>query len=428
MFGNQYYHSIIRKYVIAFGNLFNDIVIQRLDKDGNRIQTIAVPLSYSPKDKYIARLRQDPNLDQDVAITLPRMGFEITSFNYAPERKLASTLRNINVPSEGSSTVSAQYVPVPYDITFSLYSFVKNTEDGTQILEQILPYFRPEFTTNVKIIPDMNISVDAPVILNSVSPEDLYEGDFQTRQALIHTLDFTLKGYMYGPIVNKGVITRAIANFYSDTENTQLIEKIVVTPAGTVIDTEGFGFSSSASSTVAYSPSVTNTHELRLFDNDESNFITLKTLDQMYENYTLRFPPNAGAPGEVLRSDGNGNLIWLGNEQGPFGPKSITIAFPTIEENLTLLKTNQSLPIARISSVLSTTGAGSVSFDIRYDTDRSGAGTEIKTGGFTATSNTVGETTTSLDNSIIGINNWVWLDITGISGIVKEFHITIDFT
>ena len=115
MLGHQYCHSIIRKYVIAFGNLFNDIVIQRFDKDGDRIQTIAVPLAYSPKEKFIVRLQQDPDLERDVAITLPRMGFEITSFNYAPERKLASTLRNIKVPSPGSSTVSTQYVPVPYD-------------------------------------------------------------------------------------------------------------------------------------------------------------------------------------------------------------------------------------------------------------------------------------------------------------------------
>ena len=244
MFGHQYYHSIIRKYVITFGNLFNDIVIQRFNSAGDRIQTIAVPLAYSPKEKFIVRLQQDPDIERDVAITLPRMGFEITSFNYAPERKLASSLRNIQVPSEGSSTVSVQYVPVPYDLTFSLYSFVRNTEDGTQILEQILPYFRPEFTANVKIIPEMNISADIPVILNSVSPEDLYEGDFTTRQALVHTFDFTLKGYMYGPITNKGVITRSIMNFRSGTTaNTSLPigQRLIVTSANTTIEND-FGF------------------------------------------------------------------------------------------------------------------------------------------------------------------------------------------
>ena len=315
MFGHQYYHSIIRKYVIAFGNLFNDIVIQRFDKDDNRIQTIAVPLSYSPKEKFIVRLQQDPDIERDVAITLPRMGFEITSFNYAPERKLASNLRNIKVPSEGSSTVSAQYVPVPYDLTFSLYSFVRNTEDGTQILEQILPYFRPEFTTNVKIIPEMDIVVDVPVILNSVSPEDLYEGDFQTRQALVHTLDFTLKGYMYGPVTNKGVITRSITNIregaFANTD-ASIIERIVVTPSGSVIDAEGFGFSSSlATSTTSFSTSTTNTLNLRLYDKDESNFINLKAPDVLNSNYTLTLPTDDGDDGQVLKTDGNGNLSWV---------------------------------------------------------------------------------------------------------------------
>lgn len=312
MFGHQYYHSIIRKYVIAFGNLFNDIVIQRFDKDGDRIQTIAVPLAYSPKEKFIVRLQQDPNLERDVAITLPRMGFEITSFNYAPERKLASTLRTIKVPSEGSSTVSAQYVPVPYDLTFSLYSFVRHTEDATQILEQILPYFRPEFTTNVNIIPEMDIVVDVPVILNSVSPEDIYEGDFQTRQALVHTLDFTLKGYMYGPVTNKGVITRSIVNLHDGLANSApILERIVVTPSGTVIDTEGFGFSSSLTSTTAYSTSITNTLNLRLYDKDESNFINLKAPDVLNNNYTLTLPGDDGTSGQVLQTDGNGNLNWV---------------------------------------------------------------------------------------------------------------------
>ena len=315
MFGNQYYHSIIRKYVIAFGNLFNDIVIQRFDKDGDRIQTIAVPLAYSPKEKFIVRLQQDPDIERDVAITLPRMGFEISSFNYAPERKLASTLRNIKVPSAGSSTVSAQYVPVPYDLTFSLYSFCRHTEDATQILEQILPYFRPEFTTNVKIIPDMDIVVDVPVILNSVSPEDLYEGDFQTRQALVHTLDFTLKGYMYGPVTNKGVITRSIVNMREGAvANTSapIFEKIIVTPSGTVIDTEGFGFSSSlVTSTTSYSTSTTNTLNLRLYDKDESNFINLKAPDVLNSNYTLTLPTDDGDEGQVLKTDGNGNLSWV---------------------------------------------------------------------------------------------------------------------
>jgi hypothetical protein len=311
MFGNQYYHSIIRKYVIAFGNLFNDIAIQRFDSAGDRIQTIAVPLGYASKESYIVRLREDPNLDQKVAITLPRMGFEITAFNYAAERKLASTLRNVYNATGTDSTVKTQYVPVPYDINFSLHIFCRHTDDATQILEQILPYFRPEFTTNVNIIPEMEIVIDVPVVLNSLSPEDLYEGDFETRQALVHTLDFTLKGYMYGPVVNKGVITRTIVNIHDNlANNSPILEKIIVTPSGTVIDMEGFGFSSSASSTTAYSTSTTNTLQLRLYDRDQSNFITLRAPDEVPSNYSLIFPASDGTSGQVMTTDGIGNLSW----------------------------------------------------------------------------------------------------------------------
>ena len=180
MFG-QYYHGAIRKYVIAFGNLFNDIIIQRLDLNGNRIQSILVPLAYGPKEKWLVRLVQDPNLDADVAITLPSMGFEITSMNYSPTRKLSSTLKNIRLKSTDFNRVDTQFIPVPYDLDFQLSIFVKNADDGAQIIEQILPFFRPEFTTQVNLIPEMKIVVDTPIVLNGVTIEDTYEGDFDTR-------------------------------------------------------------------------------------------------------------------------------------------------------------------------------------------------------------------------------------------------------
>ena len=161
----------------------------------------------------------------------------------------------------------------------------------------------------------MDIVVDVPVILNSVAPEDLYEGDFQTRQALVHALDFTLKGYMYGPVTNKGVITRSIVNIREGAvANTSapIFERIIVTPSGSVIDTEGFGFSSSlATSTTSFSTSTTNTLNLRLYDKDESNFINLKAPDVLNSNYTLTLPTDDGGEGQVLKTDGNGNLSWV---------------------------------------------------------------------------------------------------------------------
>ena len=260
MFSNSFYHGTIRKYVIAFGSLFADIYVQRLDSSGNRVQTLGCPIAYGPKEKFLTRLRQDPNLDQDVAITLPRLGFEITSMVYAPERKLSSTLRNARMSSTDNDKLKTQYIPVPYDITFMLSVFVKNADDGAQIIEQIIPYFRPEFTVNVNLIPEMGIVADTPIVLTSLSMEDTYEGDFDTRRALIYNLDFILKGWFYGPTNNTGVIKRAITNLYQDTPaDTPKSEIITVTPAQYANGAPLFSPSANAQLSVATSAIGANT-------------------------------------------------------------------------------------------------------------------------------------------------------------------------
>ncbi len=232
MFGHQYYNGVIRKYVIAFGSLFNDIVIQRMNRSGVKIQSIAVPIAYGPKEKFLVRFRADPNLSQQVALTLPRMGFEITSMAYNGARKLSSSLRNISINTSDNNKVKSQYVPVPYDFTFALSIFCKNADDGSQILEQILPYFRPEFTMNVRLIPELNIVADTPVVLQDVSTEDTYEGNFEERRALVHTVNFNLKGYLYGPSSKSGVIKRSQVFFYQNTNaDTGPIERLTVSPA-----------------------------------------------------------------------------------------------------------------------------------------------------------------------------------------------------
>ena len=232
MLNQQYYHGVIRKCAIAFGNLFNDIIIQRLNNSGSRVQSVLVPISYGPKQKWLVRLREDPNLEKDVAITLPRMGFEIQSFAYDSQRKVSSTNKLVSVSPSDPNKLLSQYAPVPYNITVTLSIFVENTDDGNQILEQILPYFRPEFTTNINMIPELNLSLDVPVILQDVSVEDAYEGDFQTRRALIYTLSFVMKTYIYGPIETRGVIKRAIINIFDGVDNTATkIEKLTLTPA-----------------------------------------------------------------------------------------------------------------------------------------------------------------------------------------------------
>jgi len=219
MFGSQFYHQSLRKYVVMFGNMFNDIVVRRYDSSGNQIQAVAVPLAYGPKEKFLVRITQDPNLDQQVAIQLPRMGFEMTTLNYDGTRRLVGSTRNIRVVTDRDK-LDYNYVPVPYDLQFNLYAYVRNADDGAQILEQIAPYFGPEWTNQVRILPQTNITIDVPSILNTISIEDTYEGDFQTRRALIYTFDFTVKAYFYGPVRREGIIKRSQIDFGVVTSNT----------------------------------------------------------------------------------------------------------------------------------------------------------------------------------------------------------------
>ena len=204
MYGNHFYNETTRKYVAMFGTLFNDIIIDRRDNNGTVIQRLKVPVNYAPYQKILARLDQDPNLDAP-AMTLPRMSFEIMGMQYQPTRKLPR-LNKISAVNDPNGLLAYRYNPVPYDIEFQLNVMSKYNEDGTKILEQILPYFQPDVTHSVKLIEDVDITLDIPIVLNSVTVEDTYEGDFETRRALIWTLNFTLKGWFFGPTSEKKLI------------------------------------------------------------------------------------------------------------------------------------------------------------------------------------------------------------------------------
>lgn len=233
MFKETFYHGHLRKYTVLFGTLFNNIYINRVDSDNDQISTIKVPISYSPKDKMIARVDADPELNKPVAIVLPRMGFEITSLNYAPERKLATTKRfNIKQHANIPDNLKYIYNPVPYDINFSLYIAVKNTEDGTRILEQILPYFTPDWTTTINLIPELDIKLDIPLVMINVTSEDMYDGNYIERRVLVWSLDFQMKGYLFGPIKKSGVITLATTNFFTDEKDVANVaaETITIKP------------------------------------------------------------------------------------------------------------------------------------------------------------------------------------------------------
>ena len=218
MFGQNYYHGTLRKYVTLFGTLFNNIYVNRYDSTKQITQTIKVPLSYGPKSKTLSRLEANPNLEKPVAIVLPRMGFEITTISYSAQRKLGTIIKNAAIDPLDSNKLKYQYNPVPYDITFSLYVMCTFQEDGTQILEQILPYFTPEWTATINVIPEMNINMDIPLVLLNVTPSDTYEGSFEDRRVITWTLDFTMKGYFFGPVKKSKQIKLADINFFDASE------------------------------------------------------------------------------------------------------------------------------------------------------------------------------------------------------------------
>jgi hypothetical protein len=210
---NVFYHGIIRKSIVAFGALFSDIYIDRKQGDsvtGNTVQRLHIPLAYAPKEKWIVRLEQDPDLTQNQYVTLPRMSFEIIGYAYDPTRKV-NRMQQLKC-GDGTGSVSTMYSPVPYNLDLSLYVLTKTQEDALQIIEQILPTFTPEYTMVVNVVPEMNVKIDVPVVLNSVSVTDEYDGDFQTRRFVTHTLNFQMKVNMFGAITGRNVIDTVNAN------------------------------------------------------------------------------------------------------------------------------------------------------------------------------------------------------------------------
>jgi len=212
---NVFYNRALRKYVIGFGNLFNDITLVRYNPDLTEAQRMIVPIVYAPKEDYVMRLEEDPTLGKKVQLTLPRMSFELSGFNYDSSRKLNTNTRNFAQTSQG---LVSQYNPVPYNFDFNLYLYVRNIEDGTQVIEHILSYFTPDYTMKLNMIPEMGIIKEVPVILNSTSQDVDFEGNYERdTRTIIWTLNFTVKGYIYGKVTETGgPITHSITSIYNE--------------------------------------------------------------------------------------------------------------------------------------------------------------------------------------------------------------------
>jgi hypothetical protein len=222
---------------MLFGTLFNDIVIIRPDADG-KDQIIKVPIEYAPKEKMLARLESDPELDRPYSLLLPKMAFEIKGFSYDGTRKLNTINKVVKKIVGDKNKLNYQYGPVPWNINFSLYVYVKNAEDGLKIVEQILPWFTPAWITTMDVIPEMDETKDIPVTITGCNQDDRYTGDFKTRRMLIWTLDFQLKGYLYGPIKKTAIIKIANTSFYianttpirDSVGHTEVAERLIIWP------------------------------------------------------------------------------------------------------------------------------------------------------------------------------------------------------
>ena len=231
MLGNYYYHEILRKTIIAFGTIFNDIHIRHRDGAGKETSDMRVPLAYGPMQKFLARLEQQPDLNRAVQITLPRMSFETTNIAYDATRKggITQTFK----ASDGNK-LRKVFMPVPYNIGFELNILVKLNDDALQIVEQILPYFQPSFNITIDLIDVIGEKRDIPIVLDNISFQDDYEGDFATRRALIYTLNFTAKTYLFGPVSDssEGLIKKVQVDYYAsvDTENARRELRYSATP------------------------------------------------------------------------------------------------------------------------------------------------------------------------------------------------------
>ena len=224
MLTNHFYHEIIRKTIVSFGTLFNNLEVQHKDSSGKTVSVVKVPISYGPQQKFLARISQGREYQDGVATTLslPRMSFEVIGMTYDSSRKV-STMQTFKSVNKNTNKMVKAFMPVPYNINMQLSILAKLNEDAIQILEQILPYFQPAFNLTIDLVDIIGEKRDMPITLEGIQMDDTYEDDFLQRRALTYTLNFTCKTYLFGPINNssEGLIKKVQTDYYSDTTNTK---------------------------------------------------------------------------------------------------------------------------------------------------------------------------------------------------------------
>lgn len=330
---NVFYNRMIRKFVVGFGQLFDNITLVRYDPiDLTEDERVLVPIIYAPKERYVTRLEGDPDADKKTQVTLPRMSFELTGFHYDASRKQNTNIKHFNETTTG---VKSQYMPVPYDFDFSLYIYVRNIDDATQIVEHILAYFTPDYTIKINMIPEMGIIKEVPVVIAGTTHEILYEGDYtQATRMVIWTLNFTVKGYIFGGVSNTGLITHSITNILNKIGPHDDIEFFLeVDPNGKSYKLgelvyQGFTLPTATATArvVDYHPSANsadaNTHNTLVVNTINGNFITGKPIigassgaKYVFESYSqppqkwVQIDVTVDPPGANVNSNWTANTI-----------------------------------------------------------------------------------------------------------------------
>jgi hypothetical protein len=296
MLGNaQFYNRTIRKVVVAFGTLFNDITLQRYTLDGaTKKEVFRVPLSYGSKEKYLTRITSDPNLTKSVATVVPRISFELTGMSYDTSRKQVSTLQNFSANT--ATGIKTQYSPIPYNFDFSMSIYVRNTEDGTQILEQILPFFTPDFNVTVDFVPSMDQKYDMPVLLTSVANEVDYEGDMLSTRLIIWNLEFTAKSYIWPPVKSGKIIRQANTSIYIDTQS-RTSQKVFVDKAN------GSGYFADEETIFVTARDVAG--DVSYFSNSNTGILVISNLNKLLQANDVVVGATSNASYTVTRVDTN---------------------------------------------------------------------------------------------------------------------------
>lgn len=288
---NSVYNKIIRKLTVAFGNVFNNLTLVRYNPDLSEQERFLIPIAYATKELYVMRLQEDPNLDKKVQITLPRLSYVLNGISYDVSRKQNTNLKNFASSTNGSVS---QYNFVPYDFDFSLFLYVRNIEDGIQLMEKIIPYFTPDYTLKLNLIPDLGITKEIPIVLKDTNYEVVYEGDVHSdTRMVIWTLNFTVKGYLFGGIspLSSGLIRTSITNIIQQPDVTFVEFNLDSSGSGkfNVDETVYQGYSLGTATATAKVANYNSSTSTLVVNNIRGNFITGKSIKGLYSNaaYTL---------------------------------------------------------------------------------------------------------------------------------------------